>query len=144
MRSLVSTYAILGAQGGKFVSLIASSRDYCQALAAKSCRNVGTWPVLAGDEVAGKTRSCPRRSASMTTRRSPRRARAISLTGTEIDEILTLRVLTRDGRGETAGGRRGRCALGDCWSEPRARPGSIDAPPWNHPRASARSCGERS
>jgi len=91
MRSLVSTHAILGAQGGKFVSLI-DPPDDCQA-AAKSCRNVGTWPVLVGDEA----RQDMVLSSPIILYDYPQVAPESPgnlFDGTEIDEILTLRVLT--------------------------------------------------
>ena len=48
LRSLVSTHAILGVRGGEFVSLLEPPEEWREAAAA--CRNVGVWPVLAGEE----------------------------------------------------------------------------------------------
>ncbi|MCA1686880.1 MAG: hypothetical protein LC745_13105, partial [Planctomycetia bacterium] len=48
LRALVSTHAILGVRLGAFVSLLDPPGN--RAGAAAACRNVGTWPVLVGDE----------------------------------------------------------------------------------------------
>jgi hypothetical protein len=91
MRSLVSTHSILAIQNGSFVSLLDPPPEF-QAF-AKSCNNIGNWPVLIGN--AGE--------------RSTMLASPIILydypqiagespgdlfDSTEIDEILSLRILT--------------------------------------------------
>src|SRR5439155_26327809 len=48
LRSLASTHTILGMRGGAFVSLLDPPEEL-RSLAAE-CRNVGTWPVLVGEE----------------------------------------------------------------------------------------------
>src|SRR5262245_55734987 len=48
MHSLISTHTILRVQGGTFVSLLDPPEACCAHVAA--CRNVGTWPVLVGED----------------------------------------------------------------------------------------------
>jgi hydrogenase maturation protease len=89
--SLVSTHTILTVRDGEFVSLIdppAELRD-----AAAGCRNVGTWPVLVGE--AGERDTLL--SSPITLYDYPQVAPESPgdlFDCTEIDEILTLRVLT--------------------------------------------------
>ncbi len=90
-RSMVSTHVILAARGGEFVSLL----DPAEALRemAGSCRNIGTYPVLVG--VEGE------RDAMLSSpiilydypQIAPESAGDL-FDGTEIDEMLTLRILT--------------------------------------------------
>jgi hydrogenase maturation protease len=91
MRSLVSTHTLLGVRGGAFVSLIDPPEPYREFTA--SCHNIGTWPVLVGE--AGATDTLL--SAPIILYDYPQVA-AESPTdlfdATEIDEILTLRILT--------------------------------------------------
>jgi hydrogenase maturation protease len=91
MQSLVSTHTILGVHDGEFVSLLdtpAAFRD-----AAAGCHNIGTWPVLVGE--AGE-RDCMLSSPIILydypeiAPESP----GDLFDGTEIDEILTLRIMT--------------------------------------------------
>jgi hydrogenase maturation protease len=91
LRSLVSTHTILRARAGEFVSLL----DPPEALreAAASCRNVGTWPVLVGEE---GERDCLLSSPIILydyPQIAPESAGEL-FDGTEIDEILTLRIMT--------------------------------------------------
>ena len=90
-RSFMSTHVILGVEGGAFVSLIDPPAQL--AVAARSCINQSAWPVLVGPEGARDTLLCspiilydhPQVAAE-----SP----GDLYDGTEIDEILTLRILT--------------------------------------------------
>ncbi len=88
-RSLISTHIILAVRGGKFISLIDPPERF-QAAAAQ-CRNAGLWPVLVGrddDQVL---------SAPIILEDHPRIAPQSPgdlFDGTEIDEILTLRIQT--------------------------------------------------
>jgi hydrogenase maturation protease len=50
--TFASAHTILEAQGAEFISLTDPPPD-C-ALAATGCDNIGTWPVLVGDEEAGQ------------------------------------------------------------------------------------------
>ena len=89
--SLVSAHKILSLRGGEFVSLI-DPPDLCHD-AAEQCRNIGTWPVLAGED--------GRRDVMLSSpiilydypQIAPESAGDLC-DGTEIDEILSLRILT--------------------------------------------------
>ena len=91
MRSLVSTHTILCIRGGEFVSLLdppAACREF-----ASGCRNVGTYPVLVGDD---GSRDCILSSPIILydyPQIAPESAGNL-YDGTEIDEILTLRILS--------------------------------------------------
>ncbi len=90
-RSLISVHTILTLRGGEFVSLMDPPDPYREA--ARSCRNIGTWPVLAGVEGERDTML----SAPIILYDYPQIApesRGDLFDGTEIDEILTLRILT--------------------------------------------------
>jgi hypothetical protein len=92
MRSLVSTHTILGVRdGGEFVSLLEPPEAFREI--AASCRNTGTWPVMAGEE---GTRDCMLSSPIILydyPQIAPESAGDL-FDGTEIDEILTLRIMT--------------------------------------------------
>lgn len=91
LRSLVSTHSILGVRDGAFVSLM-DPPEPCRAAAAE-CRNVGTWPVLVGTEGDTDTMF----SAPIILYDYPQIAPESPgdlFDATEIDEILTLRILT--------------------------------------------------
>lgn len=91
MLSLVSTHAILGIRGGEFVSLLEPPEECVEA--AAECHNAGMWPVLAGDEgdryallaspiiLYDYPQIAPESPGDL-------------FDGTEIDEILTLRIMT--------------------------------------------------
>jgi hypothetical protein len=90
-QSLVSAHLLLGLTGGEFISLLEPSDLYTAD--AKACINTGVFPVLAGDE--------PDRSILLLSpiimydypKTSPESAGDF-FDGTEMDEMLTLRVLT--------------------------------------------------
>jgi hypothetical protein len=90
-RSMLSTHTILGIEAGEFVSLIDPPDKFREA--AGRCRNAGTWPVLVGSE---PHRDCMLSSPIIlydypqVAPESP----GDLFDATEIDEILTLRVLT--------------------------------------------------
>jgi hypothetical protein len=91
LRSLVSTHTILSATHGSFVSLLDPPDAYREAAAA--CRGVRSWPVLVGE--AGR---CDTMLASPIIiydypAIAPESAGDL-FDGTEIDEILSLRILT--------------------------------------------------
>jgi hypothetical protein len=91
MRSFVSTHTILNVQNGEFVSLLDPPESLKQA--AASCSNIGTYPVLAGEE---GTRDCMLSSPIILydyPQIAPESAGTL-FDGTEIDEILTLRIMT--------------------------------------------------
>ena len=91
MRSFVSTHTIMGVHDGEFASLL----DPPEALseAAASCSNAGTYPVLVGDE---GMHDCMLSSPIILydyPQIAPESAGEL-FDGTEIDEILTLRIMT--------------------------------------------------
>jgi hydrogenase maturation protease len=91
MHSFVSTHTILGVREGEFVSLL-DPPESCGALVA-ACRNVGTWPVLVGKPGEKDTML----SAPIILYDYPAIAPESPgdlFDATEIDEILTLRILT--------------------------------------------------
>jgi hypothetical protein len=90
-RSLVSTHVILSARGGEFISLLdppESLRDL-----AGSCRNIGTFPVLVGVEGERDTMLASPIILYDYPQIAPESAGDL-FDGTEIDEMLALRILT--------------------------------------------------
>jgi hypothetical protein len=93
MRTFASTHTILHVRHGQFVSLTAPSAEHKPA--AEACQNLGTWPVLVGDE-AKQERDTLLSSPIILydyPKIAPESAGPL-FDGTEIDEILTLRILT--------------------------------------------------
>jgi hypothetical protein len=91
LRSLVSVHSILQTAEGQFVSLLDPPEHLKPAVAG--CQNVGAWPVLAGEE--GQRNLIL--SAPIILYDYPQIAPESSgdlFDGTEIDEILALRILT--------------------------------------------------
>jgi hydrogenase maturation protease len=91
LRSLASTHTILRVHNGAFLSSIDPSDEY--RLQAALCRNEGTWPVLVGN--AGETDTML--SSPITLYDYPQIAAESPgdfFDGTEIDEMLVLRILT--------------------------------------------------
>lgn len=89
--SMLSTHTMLGVQGGAFVSLLDPPEEYKSA--ASACRNVATWPVLAGREGDRDLML----SSPIILYDYPQIASESAgdfFDATEIDEMLTLRVLT--------------------------------------------------
>lgn len=90
-RSLLSAHLVLQVTHGEFLSLIDPPLEHRQAAAA--CCNVGAWPVLVGDE---GQRDWMLASAIILydyPQVAPESAGDF-FDGTEIDELLTLRILT--------------------------------------------------
>jgi hypothetical protein len=88
---MLSVHTLLGVLDGTFVSLLDPSEEYRAAAAA--CQNVGTWPVLAGREGERQLML----SSPIILYDYPQIApESVGdfFDGTEIDEMLTLRVLT--------------------------------------------------
>jgi hydrogenase maturation protease len=87
--SMISAHAIVGAENGEFVSLLDPPREFEEL--AHACENTGVWPVLAGDDATTILASpiilydypqiAPESAANL-------------FDATEIDEILSLRILT--------------------------------------------------
>ena len=96
--SFVSAHLLLGISGGEFVSLLDPDPPYQEAVAA--CCNTGVFPVLVGEE---PDRPVPARRGSMMfcspiilydyPKIAPE-SEGDFFDGTEMDEMLTLRVLT--------------------------------------------------
>ncbi len=89
-RAFASTHTILGVRGGAFISLLDPPNELKNA--ASACNNQGTWPVLAGDE--GTTDTIL--SSPIILYDYPQVAPESPgdlFDATEIDEILTLRIL---------------------------------------------------
>lgn len=93
LRLFASTHIILCAEGAEFVSLADPPIEL--KAAAASCQNVGVWPVLVGDEV--KDEHDMMLASPIILYDYPKIAAESAgalFDGTEIDEILTLRILT--------------------------------------------------
>lgn len=90
-QSLVSTHLVLGIGRGAFVSLLDPPAELREAAAA--CENIGAWPVLVGDEGQRDAMLCSPIILYDYPQIAPESPGAL-FDGTEIDEILTLRILT--------------------------------------------------
>jgi hypothetical protein len=91
LSSMVSAHTVLGAQDGNFVSLIAPHEGLCEA--AANCKNAGTWPVLVGDEGQCDIMLSSPIILYDYPQIAPESAGDL-FDGTEIDEILSLRIMT--------------------------------------------------
>lgn len=93
LRTFASTHVILEAARAEFVSLLNPPPEFARF--AADCKNIGCWPVLVGDEKAGERNAML--ASPIILYDYPRIAPESSgdfFDGTEIDEILTLRVQT--------------------------------------------------
>ncbi len=91
MRAFVSTHKILGVGNGEFVSLLEPPPEFSKI--AAGCENIGTYPVLVGEE---GTHDCVLSSPIILydyPQVSPESAGDF-FDGTEMDEMLTLRIMT--------------------------------------------------
>lgn len=91
MQSLISTHTLLGVQGGAFVSLLDPPESLREM--AANCKNIGTYPVLIGENGERDTML----SAPIILYDYPQIAPESAgdlFDGTEIDEILSLRIMT--------------------------------------------------
>ena len=92
MRTFTSTHTVLHLEGGEFLSLMDPAPEHKGA--ADGCANLGTWPVMVGDEK--KQERDTMLSSPIILYDYPQIATESAgplFDGTEIDEILTLRVL---------------------------------------------------
>jgi hypothetical protein len=89
--SMQAAHTMMGLQNGAFVSSIDPPDPYRTAAAA--CRNIGTWPVLAGREGEHSLMLSSPIILYDYPQIAPESAGDL-FDGTEIDEILSLRVLT--------------------------------------------------
>ena len=91
LNSLASTHTVLGVQDGRFVSLIAPPEALGEM--AAQCKNVGTFPVLVGDQGQCDTLLSSPIILYDYPQIAPESAGDL-FDGTEIDEILSLRIMT--------------------------------------------------
>ncbi len=91
MYSLVSAHTILTVEDGEFVSLL-DPPENLRSLAAE-CSNIGTWPVLVGEEGERDTMLSSPIILYDYPQIAPESPGSL-FDGTEIDEILSLRILT--------------------------------------------------
>jgi hypothetical protein len=91
LHSMVSTHTILTVQGAEFVSLL-EPPEHLSDLASR-CENVGTWPVLVGEPGQRDTMLSSPIILYDYPRIAPESPGPL-FDGTEIDEILTLRIMT--------------------------------------------------
>ena len=90
-QSFVSAHVLLGINNGEFVSLLDPPETYKKSVA--SCHNVGVFPVLAGDEPDRTMMLCSPIILYDYPKIAPE-SEGDFFDGTEMDEMLTLRVLT--------------------------------------------------
>jgi hypothetical protein len=91
LRSLISAHAVLGIAGGEFVSLLETPERFQDA--AQACRNEVVWPVLVGDRGSGAMMLASPIILYDYPEIAPE-SPGDMFDGTEIDELLALRVLT--------------------------------------------------
>ncbi len=91
MYSLVSAHTILTVEGGEFLSQL-DPPESLKGVAAE-CQNIGTWPVLVGEEGDRSTMLSSPIILYDYPQIAPESPGAL-FDGTEIDEILSLRILT--------------------------------------------------
>jgi hypothetical protein len=89
--SLVSVHTILGGSNCEFVSLLEPPEDLQEL--ASNCQNTGTWPVLIGEAGSHDTMLSSPIILYDYPQIAPESAGDL-FDGTEIDEILSLRILT--------------------------------------------------
>ena len=101
-RSLLSMHTILGVRDGEFVSLTDPPEQWRSY--AAGCKNVGAWPVLIGAGTEHDTMLSSPIIVSDYPQLAPESPGDL-FDSTEIDEILTLRImtLTDDEKSEAAG-----------------------------------------
>jgi len=92
-RTFASAHTILSVEGGEFISSMDPGDEF--KTWARSCKNIGTWPVLVGDE--SKRERSTMLSSPIILYDYPKiagRSEGNLFDGTEIDEILSLRLQT--------------------------------------------------
>jgi hydrogenase maturation protease len=93
LRTFASTHTILRVHKGTFVSLMSPPPELTEA--SEACHNIGTWPVLVGEEQQAQRDTIL--SSPIILYDYPKIAPESEgplFDGTEMDEILTLRILT--------------------------------------------------
>jgi hydrogenase maturation protease len=91
MQSMVSTHVVLGIKSGGFISLLEPPPEL-QSVAVE-CRNVGVWPVLVGEQGERDTLLASPIILYDYPQIAPESSGDL-FDGTEIDEILSLRIMT--------------------------------------------------
>lgn len=91
LHSFVSTHTIMQIEQGAFLSLLDPPEE--QTAAAQACQNLHTWPVLIGDPGEHNTLLSSPIILYDYPQIAPESAGPL-FDGTEIDEILTLRIMT--------------------------------------------------
>ena len=91
LHSMVSTHTVLGVTRGEFISLLEPPQGLEDAVVG--CQNVGAWPVLVGDTGERDTLLASPIILYDYPQIAPESAGDL-FDGTEIDEILTLRIMT--------------------------------------------------
>ncbi len=91
MHAFISSHVVLGATGGEFVSLADPPNDL--RAETEACRNLGVWPVLVGAPGSTDTVLASPIILEDHPAIAPESPGDL-FDGTEIDEILTLRILT--------------------------------------------------
>jgi len=89
--SLISTHVVLGVSGGTFVSMIDPPQELRESAAA--CTNTGLWPVVVGTEGEADTMLASPIILYDYPKIAPESPGDL-FDATEIDEILTLRIMT--------------------------------------------------
>ena len=89
--SLLSAHVVLGVTGGEFISLLEPPNSL--RTLASSCQNIGTWPVLIGEAGDRDTILSSPIILYDYPQIAPESAGDL-FDGTEIDEILSLRIMT--------------------------------------------------
>jgi hypothetical protein len=90
-QALVSAHALVSLQGGEFISLMAPPEEYAASVA--NCRQSGVFPVLVGDE-GDRTAMLISPIILYDYPQIASNSHGDFFDGSEIDEMLTLRVLT--------------------------------------------------
>lgn len=89
--SLVSAHTILGVEDGEFLSLLEPPAEF--EMLAAGCENIGTWPVLVGEQGSRQGMLSSPIILYDYPQIAPESAGSL-FDGTEIDEILSLRIMT--------------------------------------------------
>ena len=90
-QAFVSAHALMGLTGAQFISLLDPPQMYAASVAA--CKNIGVFPVLAGEEPDRSMMFCSPIILYDYPKIAPE-SEGDFFDGTEMDEMLTLRVLT--------------------------------------------------
>ena len=91
LSAFTSAHLLLGIEGGRFVSMLDPPEEYAQEIT--ECHNVGVFPVLVGDEESRDKMLCSPIILYDYPQIAPESAGDF-FDGTEMDEMLSLRVLT--------------------------------------------------